>query len=90
MLSKAGLLQPVAKLLNGVHKLVGLLTLLEGGGVNKVTIQGPNFACQGLHQHADGHTRGEGVGIDDQIRPVTNTHTYTDGQTRRVLTPVAC
>lgn len=56
MLGKAGLLQPVAKLLNGVNKLIRLLTLLEGGRVHKVTIQSSNFACQGLHQHANGHS----------------------------------
>jgi len=69
MLGKAGLLQPVAKLLNGVNKLIRLLTLLEGGRVHKVTIQSSNFACQGLHQHANGHSWGEGMGVDDQIWP---------------------
>ncbi len=56
MLGKAGLLQPVAKLLNGVNKLIRLLTLLEGGCIYEVTIQSPNFACQGLNQHANGHS----------------------------------
>ncbi len=56
VLGKAGQLQPVAKLLNGVDKLIRLLTLLEGGCIHKVAIQSSNFACQGLHQHANGHS----------------------------------
>ena len=56
MLCKASHFKPITKLLNGVHELVWLLTLLEGGGVHKMTVQRPNFACEGLHQHANGHT----------------------------------
>ncbi len=56
MLGKAGQLQPVAELLNGVDKLIRLLTLLEGGCIHKVTIQSSNFARQRLNQHANGHS----------------------------------
>lgn len=69
MLSEASLLQPVAKLLDGVHEVIGVLTLLEGGGVHKVAVEGAHLAGQGLHQHPNGHTGREGVRVDDQVRP---------------------
>ena len=72
MLGKASLFQPGSKLLNGVHKGVRLLTLLEGRGIHKVAGEGPQLAGQGLHQHADSHTGGEGMGIDDQVRPAAS------------------
>ena len=77
VLGKASLLQPVAKLLNGTHKLIRLLTLLEGGCIYKVTIQSANFACQGLHQHANGHSRWEGMGVNDEIWPAEHANTMS-------------
>ncbi len=77
VLGKAGLLQPVAKLLNGVDKLIRLFALLEGGRIHKVTIQSSNFACQGLHQHANGHSRWEGMGVDDEIWPAGHANTMS-------------
>ena len=72
MLGKACLLQPGAKLLDRVDKGVGLLTLLEGGGIHKLPAEGPQLADQGLHQHSDGHTGREGVRVDDQVRPAAD------------------
>ncbi len=69
MLRKAGILKPCAKLLDGVDKVVWGLTLLEGCCINKVAIQGSNLAGEGLDKHTNGHTRWEGMRIDDQIRP---------------------
>ena len=79
MLGEACLLQPGTKFLNGIHKSIRLLALLEGGGVNKLAAEGPHLADKRLHQHADGHTRWEGMGVDDQVRPAT-TITTTEGQ----------
>ena len=69
MLCKASLLQPVAKLLDGVHKVVGVLALLEGRSIHKVAVEGSHLAGQGLHQHPNGHSGWEGMRVDDQIRP---------------------
>ena len=42
---------------------------LEGGSVDEAAPQGAPLADQALQQHADCHARGEGVRVDDQIRP---------------------
>ena len=70
MLGKACLFQPGTKLLNGIHKSVGLLAFLEGGGINKLAAEGPHLADKGLHQHANGHTGWEGMRVDYQVGPV--------------------
>ena len=72
MLCKASLLQPVAKFLDGVHKVAGVLALLEGRGIHKVAVEGAHLAGQGLHQHPNGHAGWEGVRVDDQIRPAAS------------------
>lgn len=72
MLGKASLFQAVAKLLDGVHKVVGVLALLEGRGIHKVAIEGPHLAGQGLHQHPNRHSGWEGMWVDDQIRPAVS------------------
>ena len=76
MLCKASLLQSVAKLLNGVHKVVGVLTLLEGRSIHKVAVEGAHLAGQGLHQHPNGHSGWEGMRVDDQIRPAMSCTTF--------------
>lgn len=73
MLCKASLLQPITKLLYGVHKVIWVLALLEGRGVHKVAIEGAHLAGQGLHQHANGHAGWEGMRVDDQVRPAGGT-----------------
>ena len=41
---------------------------LEGRGVHPGAVEQPRLGGQRLQQHADGHARGEGVRVDQEVR----------------------
>jgi hypothetical protein len=64
---EAAALQHVRNAVDGVLALAGGLP--EGGGVHEGAGQGTSLAFKALQQHANGHARGEGVRVDDEIGP---------------------
>ena len=64
---EAAALQHVCHTVDGVLTAAG--GTLKGGGIHEGPRQRPCLAFQTFQQHADGHARREGVGVDDQVRP---------------------
>ena len=60
--------QVVAVLLQQLGDLLHVDGVVEGGGVADLPLVGRHLALQALDQVTDGHARGDGVRVDDDVR----------------------
>ena len=47
--------------------LLNIDSVIEGSGISNLSLVGSNFALETLNQVTDGHTGGDGVGVDDDV-----------------------
>lgn len=47
--------------------LLDIDSVIEGSGISNLSLVGSNFALETLNQVTDGHTGGDGVGVDDDV-----------------------